>query len=116
MATAEAALDGYQTFFDPETCISRGNYLVLAWPRPQWNTYRSDIGLCPVSKVQKEEVLESHSLYYGLYFLYSTSLAMLMPSRLAEIHGTGPEKLVFIMGYEFSLILLCEPLAYDPSD
>lgn len=37
-------------------------------------------GLCPVTKIRyDEDPLESHSLYY-------------------EQHGTGPEKMVFIMG------------------
>ena len=37
-------------------------------------------GLCPVTKIRKQaEPLESHSLYY-------------------EIHGSGPVKVVFIMG------------------
>ena len=39
-------------------------------------------GLCPVThfRGQDNDPLESHSLYY-------------------EIHGEGPEKVVFIMGY-----------------
>ncbi|KAL0569643.1 hypothetical protein V5O48_012327 [Marasmius crinis-equi] len=42
-------------------------------------------GLCPVTTIRKqgENPLESHSLYY-------------------EIHGTGPEKIVLIMGSSFS--------------
>lgn len=38
-------------------------------------------GLCPVTKIrgQTDDPLESHSLYF-------------------EQHGTGPEKLLFIMG------------------
>lgn len=37
-------------------------------------------GLCPVTQIRNQaEPLESHSLYY-------------------EIHGSGPEKVVFIMG------------------
>ena len=38
-------------------------------------------GLCPIMKVRKQNgsPLESHSLYY-------------------EIHGSGPEKVIFIMG------------------
>lgn len=38
-------------------------------------------GLCPVTKIRRQnEELESHSLYY-------------------EQHGSGPEKILFIMGY-----------------
>ena len=39
-------------------------------------------GLCPVTHIrhQDDDPLESHSLYY-------------------EIHGTGPQKVVLIMGY-----------------
>jgi len=41
-------------------------------------------GLCPVTKErQQNEVVESHSLYY-------------------EVHGSGPEKLVFVMGLNSS--------------
>ena len=41
-------------------------------------------GLCPVTQIRKQggDPFESHSLYY-------------------EIHGSGPEKVVFIMGYTF---------------
>ncbi|KAJ6618310.1 Alpha/Beta hydrolase protein [Mycena sp. CBHHK59/15] len=41
-------------------------------------------GLCPVTRIRNQaEALESHSLYF-------------------EVHGTGPEKLVFIMGLNSS--------------
>ncbi|KAJ7470341.1 alpha/beta-hydrolase [Mycena latifolia] len=41
-------------------------------------------GLCPVTRIRNQvETFESHSLYY-------------------EIHGTGPEKLVFVMGLNSS--------------
>ncbi|KAI0693729.1 Alpha/Beta hydrolase protein [Cytidiella melzeri] len=53
------------TIFDPSTCIRKG--------------------LCPVSSIRnKEDPLESHSLYY-------------------EQHGTGPEKIIFIMGLNSTL-------------
>ena len=43
-------------------------------------------GLCPVTLLRKQtnDPFESHSLYY-------------------ELHGTGPEKVIFIMGY----VLFC---------
>lgn len=42
-------------------------------------------GLCPVTKIRhQQEPLESHSLYF-------------------EQHGSGPEKVVFIMGYVLSI-------------
>ena len=67
-----------------------------------------------MSKLQKETILESHSLYYGVYLLYCPSLSVrvLMPSCLTEIHGTGPEKLVFIMGFEFSIFFLYDLLSF----
>jgi len=37
-------------------------------------------GLCPVTQIRDQGPLGSHSLYY-------------------EQHGTGPEKVIFIMGY-----------------
>ncbi|KAJ7756835.1 alpha/beta-hydrolase [Mycena maculata] len=41
-------------------------------------------GLCPVTRIRKQvEALESHSLYY-------------------EVHGTGPQKVAFIMGLNSS--------------
>jgi hypothetical protein len=42
-------------------------------------------GLCPVTKLrgQTHDPTESHSLYY-------------------ELHGTGPEKVIFIMGYVYA--------------
>lgn len=47
-------------------------------------------GLCPVTEIRHQSPpLESHSLYY-------------------EIHGSGPEKVVFIMGC-VSLPSLAEP-------
>ena len=40
-------------------------------------------GFCPVTEIRnKGDVFESHSLYY-------------------EQHGSGPEKILFIMGYVF---------------
>ena len=44
-------------------------------------------GLCPVTQVRwsDKNPFESHSLYY-------------------ELHGSGPEKVVFIMGYAASLL------------
>lgn len=46
-------------------------------------------GLCPVTTIRKQDddPLESHSLYF-------------------EQHGSGPEKILFIMGYD-SLHLHC---------
>jgi hypothetical protein len=44
-------------------------------------------GMCPVSELRnRDNPTESHSLYF-------------------EIHGTGPEKILFIMGYIQSTIL-----------
>lgn len=37
-------------------------------------------GLCPVTEIRNQSTIESHSLYF-------------------EQHGTGPEKILFIMGY-----------------
>jgi hypothetical protein len=48
-------------------------------------------GLCPVTRIRNQvETFESHSLYY-------------------EIHGNGPEKLVFIMG------LVTLPVDFEPA-
>lgn len=49
-------------------------------------------GLCPVTKIRHSEgPLESHSLYY-------------------EQHGTGKEKIVFIMGYAHSAFAVVDSL------
>jgi hypothetical protein len=53
-------------------------------------------GLCPVSSIRnKDDPLESHSLYF-------------------EQHGTGPEKIIFVMGQvrlsTISLIHVTQPL------
>ena len=43
-------------------------------------------GMCPVTQIRHQrEPLESHSLYF-------------------EVHGRGPQKIIFIMGYLSSLI------------
>lgn len=44
-------------------------------------------GLCPVTRIKNGNPLESHSLYF-------------------EQHGSGPEKILLIMGYA-KLILYC---------
>lgn len=50
-------------------------------------------GLCPVTRIRHQTPpLESHSLYY-------------------EIHGSGPERVVFIMGCAF--LLLSQSLRTD---
>jgi hypothetical protein len=62
----------YSSIFDPATLVRKG--------------------LCPVTKLRHQSLLESHSLYF-------------------EQHGTGPEKIFFIMGYVASF--MCQPLCVN---
>ena len=51
-------------------------------------------GLCPVTRIKNESPLESHSLYF-------------------EQHGSGPEKILMIMGYvQLSLRSIVHPLKF----
>ncbi|KAF7295262.1 FACT complex subunit SPT16 [Mycena indigotica] len=54
----------------------------------------TDRGLCPVTRLRNQvEAIESHSLYY-------------------EVHGTGPKKVVFIMGLNSSSFAWAEQAAH----
>ncbi len=49
------------------------------WPSIFDSSTRIQRGLCPVTQIRHTNTFTSHSLYF-------------------EEHGTGPEKIVFIMG------------------
>ena len=70
------------TLFSPSTCVRRG--------------------LCPVTTLRKQDSpVESHSLYFGRYrarFPRRRQLGVLIRTTI-EQHGTGPDKILLIMGY-----------------
>ncbi|KIY66558.1 alpha/beta-hydrolase [Cylindrobasidium torrendii FP15055 ss-10] len=66
------------------------------WPSIFDTTTLIDRGLCPVTEIKQENTFTSHSLYY-------------------EIHGNGPEKIVFVMGLNSSSFAWHAQLPYFAS-